>query len=137
MPQQLTLIFLVRVELSIVMKKLKDIVPVLINCFQDFLSLIHSMPTLDAQTFDCMFSILTSTDLAARFFIDQVRKDNTESQHCGGDEVNLWNQMISSVLVKNLLGVFPLNSMQDLSEKVLSLHYILIVFSLISLEVWQ
>lgn len=138
MQQQLTLsFFLVREEVSIIMKKLKDLVPVLVNCFQDFLSLIRTLPTLDAQTFECMHSILRSTDLAVGFFIDQVHKVNPESQNCGGDEVNLWNQMISSVLIKNLLDVFPLNPMQDRSEKVLGQHYFLITFPLISLEVWK
>ncbi|MBA0615680.1 hypothetical protein Godav_015799 [Gossypium davidsonii] len=56
---------------STIIKKLKDLVLVLINCFQDFIPLLISMPQLDAQSFDCILSILQSIDIAEddRYFI--------------------------------------------------------------------
>ncbi|KHG03996.1 Testis-expressed sequence 10 [Gossypium arboreum] len=56
---------------STIIKKLKELVLVLINCFQEFIPLLISMPQLDAQSFDCILSILQSIDIAEddRYFI--------------------------------------------------------------------
>ncbi|KAG6753043.1 hypothetical protein POTOM_043087 [Populus tomentosa] len=94
-------------EYSIIIKKLKDLVPVLVNCFQDFLPVLHD--SLDAQSFDCMLNILRSIDLAVAFFIHGIKQGHPESPPL--------DQSISSVLLKKLLVVFPLSPMHHLSEK--------------------
>ncbi|CAI0391122.1 unnamed protein product [Linum tenue] len=88
---------------------LKELLPVLLNCFQDFTPSIQGTSQLDAQSFDCMHSILQSIGLAVRFFIYGIRKDKLESQRFDGS--------ISSILLKQLLRLFPLKSIRDLSEK--------------------
>ena len=99
---------IVCVEYSVIIKKLKDIVPVLVNCFQDFLPIVHD--SLDAQSFDCMLSILRSIDLAVSFFIHGILQGHPESQPL--------DQSFSSVLLKKLLSVFPLCPTHRLSGKV-------------------
>ncbi|KAG6754021.1 hypothetical protein POTOM_042029 [Populus tomentosa] len=94
-------------EYSVIIKKLKDLVPVLVNCFQDFLPVLHD--SLDAQSFDCMLNILRSIDLAVAFFIHGIQQGHPESPPL--------DQSISSVLLKKLLVVFPLSPMHHLSEK--------------------
>jgi len=96
------------VEYSVIIKKLKDLVPVLVNCFQDFLPVLHD--SLDAQSFDCMLNILRSIDLAVAFFIHGIQQGHPESPPL--------DQSFSSVLLKKLLVVFPLSPMHHLSEKV-------------------
>ncbi|XP_061950001.1 uncharacterized protein LOC133673263 isoform X2 [Populus nigra] len=94
-------------EYSVIIKKLKDLVPVLVNCFQDFLPVLHD--SLDAQSFDCMLNILRSIDLAVAFFIHGIQQGHPESPPL--------DQSFSSVLLKKLLVVFPLSPMHHLSEK--------------------
>ncbi|KAJ6330565.1 hypothetical protein OIU76_009205 [Salix suchowensis] len=98
---------IVSAEYSVIIKKLKDIVPVLVNCFQDFLPIVHD--SLDAQSFDCMLSILRSIDLAVSFFIHRILQGHPESQPL--------DQSFSSVLLKKLLSVFPLCPTHRLSGK--------------------
>ena len=96
------------VEYSVIIKKLKNLVPVLVNCFQDFLPVLHD--SLDAQSFDCMLNILRSLDHAVTFFIHGVQQGHPEPPPL--------DQSFSSVLLKKLLVVFPLSPMHHLSEKV-------------------
>ncbi|KAJ4827083.1 hypothetical protein Tsubulata_013897 [Turnera subulata] len=96
-------------EFLVIAKKLNDILPVLVSCFQEFIPLIHSTPLLDAKSFDCMLSILQSIDLVVRFFVQRVDKS--------GHEETMWDRGTSSILLKNLLGGFPLNPVQNVSDK--------------------
>ncbi|KAJ9181301.1 hypothetical protein P3X46_009441 [Hevea brasiliensis] len=96
-------------DFSVIINELKDFVPVLVNCFQAFIPLIHSAPQLDAQSFDCLRNILHSIDLIVRFFVYATDKGNPESY------ASMWDQGISSVLLKKFLGVFPFNAVH--SEK--------------------
>eukprot|EP00257_Ricinus_communis_P023061 XP_015582954.1 uncharacterized protein LOC8275754 [Ricinus communis] len=98
-------------ELSVIFNKLKDLLPILVNCFQDFIPLFHSMPVLDAQSFDCMRSILQSIDLVIRLFVYGTVRSNTESH------ASLWDENILFLTLKKILAVFPLYPMHHLSEK--------------------
>ena len=109
----------VPVGFSVIIKKLKELVLVLINCFQDFIPLLNSMPQLDAQSFDCILSILQSIDIAVRFFIYGTHEEAPESKYLLGT----WDQTISSGLSKKLLGVFPLYPKHHLSVKVFPNHH--------------
>ncbi|TYG54114.1 hypothetical protein ES288_D09G163000v1 [Gossypium darwinii] len=102
--------------ISTIIKKLKDLVLVLINCFQDFIPLLISMPQLDAQSFDCILSILQSIDIAVRFFIYGTHEVAADS---------ICNQTLSSPLSKKLLGVFPLYPKHHLSVKEDDRYFIL------------
>lgn len=102
----------------LIIKKLKDLMPVLVNCFQDFISLVHTMPVLDAQSFDCMLGILQSMDIAVKFFIYGTNKGKSEYQPPHGvPDVTVWDENLSSLLMKKVLQVFPLNPTHELSEK--------------------
>ncbi|XWS56064.1 hypothetical protein CRYUN_Cryun09bG0054800 [Craigia yunnanensis] len=106
---------------SVIIKKLKELVLVLINCFQDFIPLLNSMPQLDAQSFECILSILQSIDIALRFFIYVTHEERSESKSLQGS----FDQTLSSGLSKKLLGVFPLNSKHHLSVKEDDRYFIL------------
>ncbi|CAN8267881.1 unnamed protein product [Cochlearia groenlandica] len=90
--------------------RLKEIVGVLINCFQDFIPLIHAPRGFDA-TFDCINHILCSIGFAIKF----------------SEEVTLLilDQDIASMLSKKLLGLFPLGPKNNLCGKKDEKYFIL------------
>lgn len=104
------------------LKKLKDLVPVLVNCFQEFSPLVQNMPVLDAKSFDCMLCILKSIDLAVKFFLYWTDKFHSELQisipNKKETDVAMYDQTILPVSLRKLLIVFPLNPIHQLSEKV-------------------
>ncbi|XP_065870962.1 uncharacterized protein [Euphorbia lathyris] len=98
-------------EFAVIINKIKDFLPILVDCFQDFIPLIHSLPMLDGQSFDCMVSILQSIDLVVRYFVSGTDKVNLDSHS------PMWDQVISSVLLKKLFAKFPVNPVHHLSVK--------------------
>ncbi|KAF8399349.1 hypothetical protein HHK36_015214 [Tetracentron sinense] len=107
---------------SFIIKKLKDLVPVLVNCFQEFTPLVRSMALVDAQSFNCMLSVLQSIDLAVKFLVYGVDKHQTGfgvsvTPMYEGADITVWGGTTMLVLLKKLLDVFPLNPSHHLSEK--------------------
>ncbi|EOA19939.1 hypothetical protein CARUB_v10000191mg [Capsella rubella] len=105
---------------------LKEIVGVLINCFQDFIPLIHAPRGFDAPSFNCINHILCSIRYAIKFSIHRhTQRQNTWLP--ASEEVTLMilDQDIASLLSKKLLGSFPLNPENNLSGKVDERYFIL------------
>lgn len=99
-------------------KKLKDLVPVLINCFLEFIPLIHSTEGLEWKSFGCMISILHNIDLIVRSIACGTDKDSESPSSQGGPDVAAtWDVTISSALSKKLFPLFPLNPVEHLSER--------------------
>ncbi|CAE6088219.1 unnamed protein product [Arabidopsis arenosa] len=98
--------------------RLKEIVGVLINCFQDFIPLIHAPRGFDADSFDCIHHLLRSIGYAIKFSIRRHMQRQTAWQPAS-EEVTLMilDQDIASILLKNLLGSFPLNPENNLYGK--------------------
>ena len=91
----------------LIIKKLKDLVPVLVNCFLDFIPSGHTMPLLNAESFDCLLCILQSIDIAFGFFIYGTDKGKSEYQlPQGQSDVTVWDESISSLLMKKILLAF-------------------------------
>ncbi|PRQ44133.1 putative pre-rRNA-processing protein IPI1/Testis-expressed sequence 10 protein [Rosa chinensis] len=103
---------------SLIIPKLKDLVPVLVNCFQDFIPAVQTGEHLDVQSFDCMVSILHSINHAVRFFVYMIDEGTSESRPSHGElDVAMLGGTISMTLMKKLLVLFPLNMRNQLSEK--------------------
>ncbi|XP_020218662.1 uncharacterized protein LOC109801907 isoform X2 [Cajanus cajan] len=98
-------------------KKLKDLVPILINSFLEFIPLVHATEGLEGKSFGCMVSILRSIDLIVRSIAYGTDKDSESPSSQGGTDVAVQDVTISSVLVKKLFSLFPLNPAEHLSEK--------------------
>lgn len=92
--------------------------PVLINSFQEFIPLVHAMANLEGKSFGCMLSILQSVDLIVRSFVYGTDKESESPSSQGGPDVSVWDVTISSVLLKKLFSLFPLNPGHHLPEKV-------------------
>ncbi|XP_004303376.1 PREDICTED: uncharacterized protein LOC101296122 isoform X1 [Fragaria vesca subsp. vesca] len=103
---------------SIIIPKLKDLVPVLVNCFQDFIPAVQTGSHLDVQSYDCMLSILHSIKHAVQFFVYMTDEGMSESRPSHGElDVAMLGGTISIMLMKKLLVLFPLNMRNQLSEK--------------------
>lgn len=100
---------------------MKELVPVLVNCFEEFVPAVQAVPSLDTQSFDCMLCLLQSIDQSISFFLHLAGSRNLESQPSKGLDAKGWAETISTiskVLFKKLPVVFPLNSIHQFSEKV-------------------
>lgn len=94
--------------------RLNETVGALIDCFQDFIPLLHAPQGLNAQSLiDCVQHIFCSIRYAIKLFI----RMHTERQASYEEEVIL-DQDIASRLSKKLLGSFPLNPGNNLSQRV-------------------
>ncbi|KAI3713299.1 hypothetical protein L1987_71874 [Smallanthus sonchifolius] len=85
---------------SVTAKELKGLLPILVGGLQDFM---HSVLAMEAQSFDCVLSILKSIDLVVKFFVN--------------GKGNRSDQDMLQMLLKKLFGVFPLNPTHQSSEK--------------------
>ncbi|XP_049371203.1 uncharacterized protein LOC125836149 isoform X1 [Solanum verrucosum] len=108
-------------DLSGVVNKLTDLLPVLVSCFQDFSPLIHSMAHVDVQSFDCMSFLLQSIDLVVRFFVHASGNNQHDFQNLAPaykkNNLSICDQSISAVTLKKLWDEFPLSPNHCLSEK--------------------
>ncbi|XP_045795864.1 uncharacterized protein LOC123890321 [Trifolium pratense] len=92
---------------SHIIMKLKDIVLVLVNSFQEFIALFNARDNLEGKSFGCMSSILQSIDLIVRSFVYGLdnKLECTSSQ--GGANVPVWDVSVSSAFLKKLFPLFP------------------------------
>ncbi|KAK7339876.1 hypothetical protein VNO77_20562 [Canavalia gladiata] len=102
---------------SHIIKKLKDLVPVLINSFLEFIPLVLAMERLEVKSFGCMASILHSIDLIVRSFAHETNKDSESPSSQGGPDVAVGDVTISTALMKKLFPIFPINPVHHLTER--------------------
>lgn len=118
-----SLVFLFRLGHSGIIEKLKDLVPILVGCFQDFIPSNHTMPLLDAQSFDCLLFILQSIDIVVKFFAYEMKKTgkswhNVLSHYGRRPGAGILDQVISPAMFKKIWEVFPLNPIHHNADKV-------------------
>nr|XP_043635308.1 uncharacterized protein LOC122606512 [Erigeron canadensis] len=106
----------------VIAKELKGLLPILVGGFQDFMPSVLTMPTLEAQSFDCVLSILKSIDFVVKFFV----YGNGRNQQA---EVSLTSnrrdQDMLQIVLKKLFVVFPLNPAHQSSGKDDNRYFIL------------
>ncbi|KAJ0266271.1 Ipi1_N domain-containing protein [Hirschfeldia incana] len=106
--------------------RLKEIVGVLISCFQDFIPLIHTPGGFDEKSFSCLHHILCSIGHAIKFSIRvHIQRQTMWLPAPEDDTLMLLDQNIAPILSKKLLGSFPLNPENNLSGKVDERYFIL------------
>ncbi|XP_031395748.1 uncharacterized protein LOC116207036 isoform X1 [Punica granatum] len=118
-------------DFSLVTRKLKDLVPVLITRLLELLPSLRSMNSMGLQLLDTELYILQSINLALKFFITKFQKEQ-KSCHLQSerDEIRsqpdmvIWDQTVSPALMK-LLANFPLHSTDQLSAKNQEKHSLL------------
>lgn len=93
-------------------RQLKDLLPILVGCFLDFMPMMHNTSQLDPQSRDCMQYILQSIDIIVRFFISGVsgcQSDTKIIPFCGKPGLITYNQLLSPTILKKLWDIYPLN----------------------------
>lgn len=101
----------------VINEKLGDLVLVLLNCFQEFMPVIHDVNLLNAQAYDCILYVVRSIHLAIQYFLYGSENGKVELQSpCKGSDTRLEGTILSALL-KKLLSVFPLNPLHHSSEK--------------------
>ncbi|XP_054819603.1 uncharacterized protein LOC129318695 isoform X2 [Prosopis cineraria] len=102
----------------LIIKKLKDLLPVLLNTFQEFIPQALASPKLDGMSSACMLSILNCIDMIIRSFIyGSYGKQSESLSSLGEPGVMIWDDAISSLMLRKLFSLFPLNPVHDHSEK--------------------
>ncbi|KAK4275424.1 hypothetical protein QN277_018510 [Acacia crassicarpa] len=102
----------------LIIKKLKDLVPILLNSFREFIPQAHASPKLDGTSSSCMLSILNCIDMIIRSFTYDSNGELSESQSSLGDlGMMIGDEAISSLMSRKLFSLFPLNPVHDHSEK--------------------
>jgi len=76
------------------------------------------MESLEGKSFGCMTSILHCIDLIVRSIAYGTDKKSESQSSQGGPDVAIWDVTISSVLLKKLFPLFPLNPADHLSARV-------------------
>ncbi|KAL8143453.1 hypothetical protein V2J09_016485 [Rumex salicifolius] len=101
-----------------VVQRLKDVVPVLVNCFNDFLSMVHAQPQLDGLSYDCILSILQSIDYAVCYFAygELNYQQNHTTTYPVKNDITTLSQSFTTSLEK-LFYLFPLRLVHHASEK--------------------
>lgn len=115
----LTILLWVFTGFAHVSGRLKEIVGVLVSCFQDFIPLIHTPGGFDEKSFSCLHHILCSIGYAIKFSIRMHIQRQTMSLPASEDvTLMLLDQDIAPIISKKLLGSFPLNPENNFSGKV-------------------
>ncbi|MED6111713.1 hypothetical protein PIB30_054890, partial [Stylosanthes scabra] len=102
---------------SHIIKKLRDLAPVLINSFLEFTPSITAMASLEGKSFGCMLSILHGIDLIIRSFVHGADKESESPSLEGEPNGAMLDVTISSMLLKKVFPLFPLSPAHHLSEK--------------------
>ncbi|GJU30927.1 armadillo-like helical domain-containing protein [Tanacetum coccineum] len=100
---------------SVTANELKGLLPILVGGLQDFMPSVLTMPTLEAQSFDCVLSILKSIDLVVKFFVNG--RGRSGPQLIVSPPYNRSDQDALQMVLKKLFTVFPLNPTKQSSEK--------------------
>ncbi|CAI9097605.1 OLC1v1034076C1 [Oldenlandia corymbosa var. corymbosa] len=109
-------------DLSGTIEKLKNLLPILVSCFEDFIPSNHTMPQLDTQSYDCMLFILQSINYMVEFFVYENGKPEQGGDGIlpiSGGERNavMLAQIVSPAIFKKIWNLFPLNSAHTHLEK--------------------
>lgn len=102
---------------SHIIMKLKDLVAILINSFQEFTTLFNAKENLEGRSFGCMSFILHSIDLIVRSFVYGIDKKSECTSSQGGANVAIWDVSVSSTFLKKLFPLFPLDPGHGLPQK--------------------
>ncbi|XP_061360275.1 uncharacterized protein LOC133304286 isoform X2 [Gastrolobium bilobum] len=104
-------------DFSHIIQKLKVLVSLLINVFTEFIRSVNALASLEGKSFGCLAFILHSIDLIVRSFVYWTHKKSKFPIFQAEPDVDVWDVTISSVFLKKLNPLFPLNPVHHLSEK--------------------
>ncbi|XP_048501199.1 uncharacterized protein LOC104892105 isoform X3 [Beta vulgaris subsp. vulgaris] len=105
----------------LIVGKLKDLVPVLVNCYYGLMSVAHSQPLLDSHSFDCMLSILQSIDLVVQYNVYGISKYqldlHTSMSAFASSKIGVQDEKFPSLMLDRLFAAFPMQPIRSLPEE--------------------
>ena len=105
----------------LIIGKLKNLVPVLVNCFYGLMPVIHPQLQLDSHSFVCMLSILQSLDQVVQY-VYEVRKYQLDLRSSMSffvsTEIPIQDEKVPSSLLDRLFAAFPMQQARSLSKEV-------------------
>ncbi|XP_057778332.1 uncharacterized protein LOC130997076 isoform X2 [Salvia miltiorrhiza] len=93
-------------------RQLKDLLPILVGCFHDFMPLMHSASQLDLQSCDCMQFLLQSIEIIVKVLVGGIRGSESDPKilpFCGKPSLTAYNKLLPPMILKKLWDVYPLN----------------------------
>lgn len=93
-------------------RQLKDLLPILVGCFHDFMPLMHSTSKLDLQSCDCMQFLLQSIEIIVKVLVSGIRGSESDPEivpSCGKPGLIAYNKLIPPMVLKKIWDVYPLN----------------------------
>ncbi|XP_057526362.1 uncharacterized protein LOC130805595 isoform X1 [Amaranthus tricolor] len=104
----------------LIIGKLKNLVPVLVNCFYGLMPVIHPQLQLDSHSFVCMLSILQSLDQVVQY-VYEVRKYQLDLRSSMSffvsTEIPIQDEKVPSSLLDRLFAAFPMQQARSLSKE--------------------
>lgn len=93
-------------------RQLKDILPILVACFHDFIPLMHSTSQLDLQSCECMQFLLQSIEIIVKLFVGGISESESDTKIiplCGKPGLTACNKLLPPMILKKLWDAYPLN----------------------------
>lgn len=103
-----------------VLKRIEDLVPLLVNSFHDSALSIQAMPVIDGQSFDCILCTLQNINLAVKVFVDEINRPHMSHEFSSTLPSNGTKLMPNTMLMylKKLGDSFPIDKIYHSAEKV-------------------
>ena len=101
-----------------VVKKLDQLMPILVNCFRESTSLIRTTPAFDSQSFDCMLKTIQCIHLAAKVLVNESHLPSSSSLPALFIGPNGRSTLFTQL--SKLWESFPIGKMHSSTEKVIS-----------------
>ncbi|XP_041997501.1 uncharacterized protein LOC121747513 [Salvia splendens] len=93
-------------------RQLKDILPILVACFHDFIPLMHSTSQLDQQSCECMQFLLQSIEIIVKVLVGGICESESDTKiipFCGKPGLTACNKLLPPMILKKLWDAYPLN----------------------------
>ncbi|KAH7679365.1 Pre-rRNA-processing protein Ipi1 N-terminal protein [Dioscorea alata] len=111
--------FLCDIGMPSVLKRIEDLVPLLVNSFHDSVLSIQAMPVIDGQSFNCILCTLQNINLAVKVFVDEINRPHISHEFSSTLPSNGNKLMPNTMLMylKKLGDSFPIGKIYHSAEK--------------------
>ncbi|KAH7688883.1 DNA polymerase Y-family little finger domain-containing protein [Dioscorea alata] len=102
-----------------VLKRIEDLVPLLVNSFHDSALSIQAMPVIDGQSFDCILYTLQNINMAVKVVVDEINRPHMSHEFSSILPSNGNKLMPNTMLMylKKLGDSFPVGKIYHSAEK--------------------
>ncbi|KAM0941753.1 putative pre-rRNA-processing protein Ipi1 [Dioscorea sansibarensis] len=102
-----------------VLKRIEDLLPLLVNSFHDSALSVQAMPVIDGQSFDCILCTLQNINLVVKVFVDEINRPHMSHEFSSTLPSN-GNKLMPKIMLmylKKLGDSFPIGEICHSAEK--------------------